>query len=670
MYNIVGSHTINHIFDAHGGADGPSMGWDCGPNINAAAGSLIIIRYNTVQVSSYYAVRIRGIPHTHCYVEHNWFYATTQSAAVQQDLDGWGLSEYQKMTVKDNWYGTTAPPNSPTPPYGSAPVASFTGTPTSGQAPLTVYFTDHSANTPTTWAWNFGDGATSALKNPSHTYAAQGSYTVSLTATNAYGSDGETETSYITVTPVTTVVNATFTGTPLSGDTPLTVTFSDTSTGGPTNWNWNFGDSSGISSSQNPVHIYTEPGIYTVTLTAFNGISTDTETKTEYIEVTQSTGGVPIGTTTLNTLSWPYQRRLFYANGRYWMFYSDGSNLVYKSSITGNSWSDAAIVYTGVTQNSRVTTFFDGTYLHVAYAAGVTGSSLSYRRYACIGDGTLTASAAWQTAKAGIAGTVYYSTSICVDGSGHPVISYILGSGGNYYPYVTKCDQTNGTWSSSAYDTQMSVVADGNWKVGVSALTSDNILAVYSRSGEPIKSKLWNSAWLGENTTASAIESHQQFSVVVTSDNVAHMVFNKDTVNDIVYTTYDLGVGAWAAEETIYSGTNASLAPVLEKDIQDYLYCFWLEDPTAEHVYYKVRQAGVWDAAATDWFTATSIVSALYVTGGYQQLPGNYLCIAWLAGTSSPYTIRFAYLEGSAPSFYEGEHELDLDSSNECWDTA
>ncbi|RKZ18878.1 hypothetical protein DRQ50_03265 [bacterium] len=83
---------------------------------------------------------------------------------------------------------------------GSAPVAAFSGTPTSGTAPLAVSFTDASSNAPTGWSWTFGDGGTSSAQNPSHSYTSAGTYTVSLTASNAYGSDGETKTNYITVT--------------------------------------------------------------------------------------------------------------------------------------------------------------------------------------------------------------------------------------------------------------------------------------------------------------------------------------------------------------------------------------------------------------------------------------------------------------------------------------
>ena len=162
-----------------------------------------------------------------------------------------------------------------------APVANFTGTPTSGTAPLAVTFTDTSTNSPTSWSWTFGDGGTSTSQNPSHTYAA-GTFTVTLTATNAGGSDGETKTNYITVTQPAPVAN--FTGSPTSGTVPLTVAFTDTSTNTPTSWSWTFGDG-GTSTSQNPSHQYTGFGKYTVTLTATNASGSDGETKTNYIAV-------------------------------------------------------------------------------------------------------------------------------------------------------------------------------------------------------------------------------------------------------------------------------------------------------------------------------------------------------------------------------------------------
>jgi uncharacterized protein (TIGR02145 family) len=63
----------------------------------------------------------------------------------------------------------------------------------------TVSFTDESTGNNTSWSWDFGDGATSSQKNPSHTYTSTGTYTVELTVSNDCGEDTETKTDYITV---------------------------------------------------------------------------------------------------------------------------------------------------------------------------------------------------------------------------------------------------------------------------------------------------------------------------------------------------------------------------------------------------------------------------------------------------------------------------------------
>ena len=173
------------------------------------------------------------------------------------------------------------------------PVADFTASPLSGDYPLVVQFTDQSANGPTSWSWTFGDGGTSTTQNPSYTYNAAGTYTVSLTATNGDGSDVETKTGYIVVTePVLpTPPVAAFTGVPTSGDYPLAVQFTDQSTNAPTTWSWTFGDG-GTSTAQNPNYTYTAAGTYTVSLAVSNAYGSDTETKTGYITVTEpSVGG-------------------------------------------------------------------------------------------------------------------------------------------------------------------------------------------------------------------------------------------------------------------------------------------------------------------------------------------------------------------------------------------
>jgi len=167
----------------------------------------------------------------------------------------------------------------------SAPNAAFAGSPTSGCSPLTVSFADQSTGEITSWSWTFGDGGSSTVQGPSHTYNAAGTYEVSLTVTGPGGSDSETKTSYITVS---TSPVADFSGTPTSGNAPLTVSFTDMSSGAPTSWSWNFGDG-GSSTAQNPSHQYSATGTYTVSLTATNTCGSTTETKTNYITVSEPT---------------------------------------------------------------------------------------------------------------------------------------------------------------------------------------------------------------------------------------------------------------------------------------------------------------------------------------------------------------------------------------------
>jgi PKD repeat protein len=146
-----------------------------------------------------------------------------------------------------------------------APVVDFTGTPTSGSAPLNVSFSDLSINNPVTWNWSFGDGTFSILRDPVHTYALPGNYTVSLTVANPRGSSTKTLPEYITVSGFHVTD---FIGSPTFGSSPLTVQFTDISYGfkEPVTYLWDFGDG-GTSTMRNASHTYTTTGYHSVSLT-------------------------------------------------------------------------------------------------------------------------------------------------------------------------------------------------------------------------------------------------------------------------------------------------------------------------------------------------------------------------------------------------------------------
>jgi len=143
----------------------------------------------------------------------------------------------------------------------NVPVARFTSNVAMGFAPLMVKFTDSSLNMPTAWIWTFGDGVSSTLQNPNHTYYSGGQYTVGFTAANAAGS------SFLNTTNYVFVYAPGFLAMPDHGVAPLTITFVDTGTGypKPSAWYWDFGDSH-YSNIQNTTYQYVSPGTYDVKL--------------------------------------------------------------------------------------------------------------------------------------------------------------------------------------------------------------------------------------------------------------------------------------------------------------------------------------------------------------------------------------------------------------------
>ena len=171
----------------------------------------------------------------------------------------------------------------------SFPVADFSANRTSGVSPLCVRFTDDSTGFASSWQWNFGDSpANSTEQSPVHTYASAGTYAVTLTVSNANGASTLQRSDYITVVAPTLPV-AGFFANLTSGVSPLCVRFIDESTGYTSSWEWDFGDGTGNSTEQSPVHIYASDGTFTVTQTAINSNGTSTMQRTGYVTVVAPT---------------------------------------------------------------------------------------------------------------------------------------------------------------------------------------------------------------------------------------------------------------------------------------------------------------------------------------------------------------------------------------------
>ena len=161
------------------------------------------------------------------------------------------------------------------------PAAGFLFSQDNNCSPEVIFF-DISENDPSSWLWDFGDNTTSTMQNPVHTYAEPGIYTVTFTATNAFGSDQTTQ--QVTIN----IINAgiSYSGTLEQGN-PIDF---ESQSPGAISWSWNFGDNN-TANTEDATHTYADTGVYTVTLVAVNGLGCADTTTQELVIGANNIGG-------------------------------------------------------------------------------------------------------------------------------------------------------------------------------------------------------------------------------------------------------------------------------------------------------------------------------------------------------------------------------------------
>jgi gliding motility-associated-like protein len=260
----------------------------------------------------------------------------------------------------------------------SQPVANFTANRTSGCSPVTVQFTNTSTGNPTTFLWDFGNGNTSTLPNPSAIYVTPGTYTVTLTVGNGSVTNTKVVNAYITIynNPI-----AEFAAAPVSGCIPLPVTFTDNTTvgGAPiTSWIWDFG--SGVTSTQqNPTNVYSVAGTYTVTLIVTDangcqssrskaGLVTATVPFTTSFSASPTSACAPPLTTTFTptvsppgsyTYAWNFGNSNTSTTQNPAHTYTSNGNYTVELEVTSASGCKQKITQTGLVQIGGITPDFD-----------------------------------------------------------------------------------------------------------------------------------------------------------------------------------------------------------------------------------------------------------------------------------------------------------------------
>lgn len=172
--------------------------------------------------------------------------------------------------------------------FSASPVALCVGAP--------VSFTDLSSASAVSWVWNFGDGNTSTLENPTHIYSAAGTYNITLTVSNGTTAVAEVKTNFILVHPLPVVG---FTTPTIGCSIPYAPVFSAVTPSSGHTYDWSFGNGQ-TSTSQTPTTAsYAATGTYTVNLTATNTTTGCINSTTQNISVFNFDADFDVSTNTV-----------------------------------------------------------------------------------------------------------------------------------------------------------------------------------------------------------------------------------------------------------------------------------------------------------------------------------------------------------------------------------
>jgi len=371
-----------------------------------------------------------------------------------------------------------------------------------------------------------------------------------------------------------------------------------------------------------------------------------------------------VGTSTTATgTRYGGQRKSFYASGRFWVFYHDGTNVVYESSTDGVAWGGAAVSIGATAGGGRASIAFDGTYVHYTRGTFATTYDVFYRRGIPEANGTITWSAGEQTVDNGVAGDYFDYPTITVDTNGYAWIgAYNDQVGGDDFPVVFKNANNDGTWALD-FLFELSAIDDTEWRVIPVALTGGRVYVVYFRDGDPILGRMYDAGWGAEENDLAdfdvAFSFRFQVSVIANGDNVS-LVYNRETTNQIRHNERVFGVG-WNATDNLVRDavTGVTTMALAYEPNNGTLYCFWL-NVTTDHVYFKKFSGGVWDVAFTDWLdeSVDDIASELELNS-YDMTYGSSIGVCYTTKLAQPFNIRFAFLEIPLPPTIDG---LDSDS--------
>jgi hypothetical protein len=361
----------------------------------------------------------------------------------------------------------------------------------------------------------------------------------------------------------------------------------------------------------------------------------------------------PVAITTTSNFNYGPQITSFYANGRHWIIYSDGTDAKFRTSTDGISWSTATAFRTTCTRGDYISVWFDGTYVHYAY--GTTGTSIYYRRGTTASNGTISWSAAEQTVTVSSSGNL--NVSICVDSSGYACIGF---TSINNYPAVVYNANNDGTWSTAAsYPLELRATdSDVSWQTGFT-LVNGRPYCAYARNYNPIKGRLHTSGstWVAEESVSAAVNciyGELGWDIGADGSNYVYVVFNSYSPYRIYVASRNPAGGAWTQSSSLGDG-DYQYEPAINVLTDGTLYVFVPNSPDTRYINLKKRVGGSWDANWSHWDTNSNTLQDYGSLSTY-SCSENEIGLCYLIGAASPYSVYFKFEAPAATTttFYTG----------------
>lgn len=339
----------------------------------------------------------------------------------------------------------------------------------------------------------------------------------------------------------------------------------------------------------------------------------------------------------------PLQHKVFYIDGRFWLFYHDDSddNVYWRTSLEGTNWSARNYIGIKAWTGAYFTVWWDGeNFEAVARRPGYAYAN--YRSGTPLDNGDINWVAAWNYIEDS---TWITDPTIILDTNGYPWIGAKIGL--NSYPTILKSSVKDGSswWTENAWILENSALLPT-----LVPLLNGQVFVVYSIStntetgDNQVYGKLWNGTSWSEKETASTSNVNTTFFAMFGAastglDNDVYVVFLSNEDNNIIFVKRTWGVG-WGNEENVRINATDKSTPTLTLDNLGNTWVFWQE---SDNIYYRKRTTGGTWGSITNWFTENENLSGYGVIGTGRELYDNKLLIYYTTCLSAPYAVKFAY---------------------------